>query len=289
MLWQVGSECAACEMPKKCIASRHKIIFSLICACVKSLLVIGIKEVNACIAQWIGKREKQEDSYSVKSYPDGVLAIVCDGMGGHHYGALAARTAVRAFVEHFESTEGKLSITSRLQQALDAANTAVGKEFAKCDSYGGSTLVAAYIASGLLWWVSVGDSPLMLWRHRKLLRLNQDHSLRAIYMEYVKAGAFTYQEAMQQGHRLRSAVTGEPFSMVDAPLTPQPLLPGDRIIIASDGVDSLLLPAVLPEAVESMLDDRSERPLATRIVEACIQLGEATADNTTVITMDWPN
>ena len=245
--------------------------------------------MNACIAQWIGKREKQEDSYAVKVYSHGMLAIVCDGMGGHHFGALASKTAVQAFVEDFEAADATLPAPVRLRQALDAANKAVGEAFSKCEAFGGTTLVAAYVSSGLLWWVSVGDSPLLLWRNRNLLRLNEDHSLRAVYMEYVKAGAFTYEDAMQQGHRLRSAVTGDRYGMLDSPQTPYPLLPGDRIIIASDGVDSLLLPQVLPESVKAMLDERSERPLSARLVEACVQQNSPVADNTTVITMDWPS
>ena len=244
--------------------------------------------MKACIAQWKGTRETQEDAYAVKYYPEGVLAVVCDGMGGHQQGALAAQTAVKAFQLAFEAERGYSNTVDCLRRALEAANSAVGQELARREAFGGTTLLAAYMAGGVLWWVSVGDSPLLLWRHQRLVRLNADHSLRDVYMQYVKSGVMSYEDAMSQGHRLRSALTGEAMAMVDAPPTPYPLLPGDRIILASDGVDDLLLPAVLPEEVKKLLDTRGEASLAALIVDACMRLQLPAADNTTVVCLERP-
>ena len=242
--------------------------------------------MNANIAQSIGCREQQEDAYGVKFYPDGVLVIVCDGMGGHQHGAMASRVAVQAFTENFtESGVGELTVVSRLQQALEEANAAVKGAFLGTGCFGGTTLVAAYVSSGLMWWASVGDSPLLLWRGGRLLRLNADHSLRAVYMEYVKEGVLCYEDAMNQGHMLRSALTGGKIAMVDIPLTPYPLLPGDRLIIASDGVDDVLLPRVLSADVKNMLASR-EQPLSSLIIAACEALNDPAADNATVVCLD---
>lgn len=97
-------------------------------------------------------------------------------------------------------------------------------------------------------------------------------------------------EAMSQGHALRSAVTGERLSLVDAPPTPYPLLPGDRIILASDGADALLLPPHMPESLRRMLDTREtdqKKNLSVALVEACEALQNPYADNVTVLSMDW--
>lgn len=242
--------------------------------------------MKACIAQWIGKREKQEDAYIVRYFSTGVLVVVCDGMGGHHHGDMASRTASEAFVSDFAASHGVGTVAERLRHALEAANTAVEQAFGECESYGGTTLVAAYIGGGLIWWISVGDSPLLLWRRRRMMRLNEDHSLRAVFMQYVQAGSFSYDDAMRQGHRLRSALTGEPPAMVDVPPTPLPLLPGDRIILASDGADELLLPAIMTEPVKDMLDNR-DADLAASIVQTCMAMDIPHADNVTVVTVDW--
>lgn len=244
--------------------------------------------MKAGIAQWIGCREKQEDSYRVKYFPDGLLVVVADGMGGHHCGELASAEAVRAFEDFFaESASLGLSVSERLQSALIAANESVGRAFADCCRCGGTTLVAAFIGQGVIRWVSVGDSPLLLWRGGRLLRLNADHSLRAVLMEYVSAGTMSHSDAMRSGHQLRSALTGGEIAMVDAPATPQPLLPGDRIIVASDGVDELLLSPVLTDEVRALLSVRDGN-MSVRVVEACQALNDPGADNVTVVSVDWP-
>lgn len=245
--------------------------------------------MNINVAQWIGKRGDQEDAYAHRHYPEGTLAVVCDGMGGHDCGSLAASTAANAFVEAFDTVEGD-TIPARLRAALDKANDAVGELFKKRTSYGGTTLLAVYFGGGVMWWVSVGDSPLLIWRFGRLMRKNDDHSMRSIYGSYVSSGVMGLEEAMSQGHSLRSAVTGEKIPIVNNPATPEPLLPGDRIILASDGVDELLLPdLMLPEVrpeTRQLLDARDGN-LAAGIVEACKALELPTADNVTVLTLDW--
>ena len=227
---------------------------------------------------------KQEDAYAVRHYSNAALAVVCDGMGGHDCGKMAADVAARTFIEAFDKLPDG-PVPARLRAALDKANDAVGELFRKSSLYGGTTLLAAYAGGGILWWISVGDSPLFIWRHGRLLRPNEDHSMRAIYDEFVKSGAMGFAEAMAQGHSLRSAVTGEKIPMIDAPVTPYPLLPGDRILLASDGVDELLLPTPLSPALKAMFNNRSNQ-LAAEVVAACERMELPEADNATVLSMD---
>ena len=241
--------------------------------------------MNAVVAQWIGTRENQEDDYAVRHYPSGTLTVVCDGMGGHSYGAMASRVAVQAFVERFEAEDGA-PITERLDEALHYANAQVGEAFEEAGAFGGTTLLAVYVGGGVIWWISVGDSPLYLWRQGRLLRLNADHSLREVYMEYVREGCMSFADAVMRGHALRSAITGSEMELVDASVTPYPLIPGDRIMLTTDGTDDLLYVAALPVAVKELLDNR-DKNLAVNVVEACQQLEMPNADNVTVVALDW--
>lgn len=240
--------------------------------------------MNACISQWIGRRSEQEDAYAVRHFPTGTLAIVCDGMGGHCHGGQAATRAAEAFATAF-AEQGGCPMVDRLRGALHAANEAVGELFGQCDSFGGCTLLAAFIGGNVLWWISVGDSPLLLWRRGRLTRLNADHSMRSLYADLVRTGTMTHQEMLRRGNMLRSAVTGESIPLVDAPPTPYPVLPGDKIILCSDGLDDLLLGSTLPPSTRKLLDSRGGNPAAL-LIEACRAMNTDYADNATAITLD---
>lgn len=234
-------------------------------------------------AQWIGMRRKQEDSYVVKFFREGVLAVVCDGMGGHHDGELASTLASESFLKSFEKNDS-LPVPQRLRVALDDANEAVRKSFESRGIYGGTTLLAAFAGSSVLRWVSVGDSALYLWRGGRLMRLNQDHSYRDIYRAYIGAG-MTAKEALRRGHVLRTAITGESLDLVDAPSIPYPLMPGDRVVLTTDGCEEILDPEMLTHVGRSILNKR-EGSLPVAIIEACQALEDPCADNATIVSID---
>ncbi len=241
--------------------------------------------MNAHVAQWIGRRERQEDAYALRYFPSGLLALVCDGMGGHHLGQMASSTAAAAFVEAFAATDEELGPPGRLRLALEAANAAVRNAFNERHSYGGTTLLAVFASPTSLWWVSVGDSPLFLWRNSRLSQLNEDHSMRPVYEAFVASGCLSHKDALDQGHMLRSAVTGDELALVDLHSAPYPLLPGDRLVLASDGSDALLQPCCLAESTRALFSQRGDS-LAARLVEACRALGDPQADNVTIISFD---
>lgn len=221
----------------------------------------------------------------MRHFPNGTLAVVCDGMGGHDCGFQAAEIASKSFTEFFEWSEGG-SMAGLMLKALEKANAAVGDFFAKRALYGGCTLLAVYISGGVMWWVSVGDSPLLLWRRGRLVRLNADHSLRAMYEQFLRNSEEVADVAISQAHSLRSAVTGAKIPLIDNPVTPYLLLPGDRVVLASDGVDELLLGKPLSEAAQKALDAPLDR-LSAEIVQGCRELELPDADNVTVLSMEY--
>lgn len=237
--------------------------------------------MDAHIAQWIGCRPQQQDAYKVLHEPAGSLFVVCDGMGGHADGAAASSLASEIFAETF-AAEKAHSLTERLRAALTAANTAVGGYFRQTGGYGGTTLVAAYVGNGILRWISVGDSGLYLCRAGRIQRLNADHSMRAVLREYSCGCGLTAAEINSRGHCLRSALTGEPLTLVDAPDMPYPLLPGDTLLLSTDGAEDVLEDAAVWSTVS--LNTPGVSP-AVAVVEACRRLDNPHADNVTVVSM----
>lgn len=236
-------------------------------------------------AQWQGTRSRQEDSLAVRCYDNDALLLVGDGMGGHDAGDVASFTAVKVFQKAFDKAK-KEAMPDRLRVALDQANDAVGRMLRKRKQYGGTTLAAAYVGRGILWWASVGDSPLFLWRHGHLVRLNEDHSMRPWLAESYRNGDMTYAQYVCERNYLNSAVTGDDIAQIDLPRTPYFLLPGDRIILGTDGLEPCL------NAFQKPIDDVARilgadaRDAAASLVAYLQMMGRPAYDNVTAIVAD---
>ncbi len=198
--------------------------------------------ISHASGQSLGKRERQEDDLAYVDgdtlAPDGnhPVALVADGMGGHAAGDVASRAAVRGFVQAY-GTHGRAP--DRLQSALDRANAAIGEEVDRDAALSGmgATLVAAAVTEQGLHWISVGDSPLYLFRGGRLERLNEDHSMRPVIARLLKEDpdAASYYSP----NHLLSALMGGHIEKTDAPATPRPLKAGDIVLVATDGLETL--------------------------------------------------
>lgn len=239
--------------------------------------------------QIAGARPYQEDCFRVTPFfdrdPDGcdVLMVLADGMGGHRGGAEASSLAVSAVVEKFQRATG--GVGARLRLSLDAANAAVGRgaaDFGFADM--GCTLVACVVTDDeMAHWISVGDSP--LWHLRSsgeceggIDRLNADHSMRPVLEDLVRIGRMTPEEAAKGGsNQLRSAVTGEALALIDAGAVR--LGVGDRIVLASDGLETL----PIGEILRLSGGRRTSAAIVSDLIEEVEAVGRPSQDNTTVV------
>ena len=192
--------------------------------------------------QWQGARPYQEDSFgTLEVAPAALLTVLADGMGGHAGGAEASRIAVDAFTGGFADSGG--TVEARLLACLQAAVAAMrDREAADRGLRGmGTTVVAALHDGRGVDWLSVGDSPMWLFAGGELLRLNADHSMAPLLAERVRAGEMTAEAALRdrRRHMLRSAVMSQPPELVDRGYRPCRLMPGDFLLIASDGIETL--------------------------------------------------
>jgi serine/threonine protein phosphatase PrpC len=181
-----------------------------------------------------GQRSEQQDSIGSTwlTGESSWLTIIADGMGGHAAGGVASRIAVEAFGSTFVAARlAGAALGDALAAALNEANSRIAgaQKQAPALSGMGTTLVAAHISPQGIAWISVGDSPLWLFRGGALTRLNEDHSLRAMVPNGLKVS----------GNVLQSALTGESIEMIDCRADPLPLRPEDAVVIASDGLLTL--------------------------------------------------
>ena len=212
-----------------------------------------------------------------------LLAVLADGMGGHAGGAEASGAACAAFISAYTDSTGTLG--ARLAGALDKSNRAISAALDRDRALEGmgSTLVAAAFSPGGITWVSVGDSPLFLFRGEKLYQLNEDHSLAPVLDGLAARGEISAEEACAhpRRHFLRAALTGGIIEMVDLRQTALPLKEGDWVLLASDGVESLSHEE-LADVMAGAAGGSAEAMVAA-VLAAVEAKGEAMQDNATVM------
>lgn len=216
---------------------------------VKPLPTCFVQEQDFAARQYRGRRENQEDYYAFAdaTAPEEeplsrILLVIGDGLGAHAGGSVASYLAVGSFIKSYHDND--LPPGWRLRVALEAANETLGLVSSRLPAVHntmGTTLVALLVTPTTLQWISVGDSPLYLFREGSLSRINADHSLAPLLQERVDRGDLTPEEAANHPdrHTLQSALLGYPLTMVDAKADPISLQKGDIIIAASDGLMTL--------------------------------------------------
>lgn len=238
--------------------------------------------------QHIGAREGQEDSLATLFEREGdssgdLLMLVADGMGGHAGGARASCLVIEKFRAAFLSQSPKQPPKERLHLAMQAANTALQRETQANPALKGmgTTLIAAWKHEDGLLWLSVGDSPMYLYREGQLRRLNADHSFFGELMGKVAQGRLTLAEAKAHPKRnaLRSALTGNEAKLVD--VNHVRLNVNDTLIVATDGLDTLEEPALV-RTVEAY-HRAGPNALCKKLIDATLGVGHPKQDNISLI------
>lgn len=239
------------------------------------------------------KRPINEDSYC--SNDEEGLYVVADGMGGHAHGEIASRIAVQTIEDFIKLTSGDQEITwpygideglslnsNRLKTSIRFANQKLLEHTERetdCEGMA-TTIVAVLVEDDVADIAHVGDSRAYLIRDGEIQCLTSDHSW---VNEQVMSGVIDSDQA--RNHPLRNVVTralgGRPELDVDVQTLG--LQPGDRILLCSDGLTTMLED---DEILQILLDDGGTVEQAQRLVEAANRNGGE--DNTTTILLRVP-
>ena len=230
-----------------------------------------------------GARESQQDCFAVlpeELWPEhGLLAVVADGMGGLADGDRVSQCAVSAFFDCFCNVQGEpqLVLLELLRRANNAVNALLGPGGA---SRSGSTLVAALVRDGCLSFVSVGDSRIALLRDGALYTLDREHVYRNELLCAAVNGERSFESALSHPRAggLTSYLGMGRLKYVDFPAAPIALMPGDRVVLMSDGVYNALGVSELADALLLPPEQAAEE-----IRRAVSAKGYSTQDNYTAV------
>jgi serine/threonine protein phosphatase PrpC len=215
--------------------------------------------------------EQNEDRWGSAGADGMLLLVVADGMGGTVGGGTAAGIALRTLLELSDDPAGAArdprATRSALVGAIDRAHLrvqAAAPERLPDWLRPGCTVTAALVHGDRLLVGHVGDSGCWLLRRGTLIRLTEEHTQAAML---VAAGAVD--RASPAARRLDNLLTRHVG--MEGRLLPQlcaaRLRPGDRLLVATDGLGRALPPAALAALLGQPDTD------AARLVAAAVAAG----------------
>lgn len=226
-------------------------------------------------------RENNEDAWYADS--DTHFYVLCDGMGGHSAGEVAAQEAIGAICKSArkvlggEQAEDLAERSEQIRDLIQEANHSVYSLAQKDRELKGmgTTLCCVHLQGRGMVVGHVGDSRVYLFRDQALTQLTDDHSLVA---ELLELGELNQRQARDCTYRniITRAIGQDPT--VEASIHVYDLFPGDEILLCSDGLSDMLDTSEIEKILNS---EESVENSIDRLVQAANQNGGH--DNITAI------
>ena len=168
------------------------------------------------------------------------LFIIADGMGDFENGAAAAQMCANGVLDAFNRISiSPKQIPCELERWIHQINQRIYQTFQK---QAGTTVTCVWISKNNLYWISVGDSKLYLFRQERLYQINEDHIwLKELYQSFMY-GKITAEELINSKgtHNLTSNLGREEIPEFDKNDYPFEIKPGDHFLLCSDRVSANL-------------------------------------------------
>lgn len=231
----------------------------------------------------IGGRSEQQDQAYVHISQNHAFAVVCDGIGGAADGELASRLATdtmrRAYSGKYHATSDKaLFLYNAMKLADEQVLHAIGQET------GGTTMVAAIIHDRYLFWLSVGDSRIYIFRSGQLLQVTRDHNYFLRIGELLEKGVISeeaYLQEAKRGDALISYIGKGNITLFDLTETGFELQKDDYILLTTDGLFKAIPDSLINEILCSTLNTKGKADMLIQRAMSYVQ--RDFQDNTTFI------
>ncbi len=233
--------------------------------------------------QTIGRRQEQDDYFSTATTVHGTIAVLADGISGLSNGRMASTIAVTTFIRQFLKVDRVQELHAFFTKAARISNSEILHQLR--GARGGTTLVAAVISDGRLYWGAVGDSILMVFRDGDFIRINQKDTYESILVERYLDNRITMEQvvANPQKKRLINYLGFEGFRSMAIGKEPFPLQAGDKVILCSDGVYEALTEV---EMEQILSQDLPAHEAAEEIIAAVERKNFKNQDNATVVILE---
>lgn len=247
--------------------------------------------------------KNNEDRYSVSAFQletnpptPTLLAVVADGIGGHNAGEVASEMAVELINRYIAESDGSQPVA-----ILNGAITQAGRAIHDAAESNpelrgmGSTCACVWIIGNRLYMATVGDSRVYLLRDDSIQQLSKDHTW---VQEALDNGTISPKQANNHpnAHVIRRYLGSRQTVVPDFRIRlskdendtqavenqGMTLLPGDRILLCSDGLTDL----VSDEEIRTYIANKKGKLALNNLVDLANQRGGH--DNITMIHISVP-
>ena len=238
-----------------------------------------VPDLDLANLQGIGSREEQQDAFGISRMDryeeDGLLAVLCDGMGGMAEGGRIAAETVSELVGIFPWADD-----SDIPGWISQRSTSVYQQFR---GHGGTTLVAVLLKGNRLSFWCVGDSDLFLLREGKLYGLNIRQEYKNDLVLRALDGAFPVEEAFHDSQAgALSEYIGKEEVNCDYNRIPFSLQPEDVLLLCSDGISDTLTLKQIREAMAL-----SPQVCCNKLEKEILSADKPSQDNYTTIVLNY--
>jgi serine/threonine protein phosphatase PrpC len=186
-------------------------------------------------------RENNEDAIEVKQFPDMIIGIVADGMGGQAAGEIASKRAIEVIPRELRKNIGQSPppdhVKTTIKKAICQANEeimAMGALDRDLRNMGTTVVMALWRKGPEIFIANVGDSRAYLIRDDKIEQLTIDHSLAQALVDNKTISAAEARE-----HRFRNVLwkyLGSKEVGEGPDVKVVPIQAGDRFLLCTDGL-----------------------------------------------------
>ncbi|NIC42688.1 PP2C family serine/threonine-protein phosphatase [Aquabacterium sp. A08] len=227
-----------------------------------------------------GGRPLNEDRLGYTYTRGAVLLVLADGMGGHPEGEKAAEIAVQAFTRAFRAQAQPTLADPRafLEATVLAASQAIA-DYARAAAMPDNprtTAVAAVLQDGQLTALHSGDSRLYWVRQGRLLARTRDHTY------HDKPELFRNLPPGLNRSVLFTCLGSDSPPLYDV-LGPQALHDGDRLLLCSDGLWSV----VADPDVAAGLHGLPLKDAVSQLADEALRKGGRHGDNVSLLALEW--
>lgn len=215
------------------------------------------------------EKKFNEDSLEVLETGDGLLCLLCDGVGGDYGGDLAARIALKSALYFFTSSDSADYLV-RIKYTIEEANSFLLNHSLNNKSVKNmaTTFELLYYKDSFIYWAHIGDSRIYHLKSQKLHLLTKDHSL---VQKLLDEGFISSRQA--ENHPQRNVIIkalGE-NSVVQPDLSKIKIndFETNKFFICSDGVSNL----ISNKELEEILNYPDQEEMKKQIVKMVKQRG----------------